>query len=956
MTALTFLESGDFQRLPRKWEGEALAEPWDPHKNGFDCSRTLPRGAVNVFSISITKCMVILSVFFVVMSSLSDVSEVTAADATDSESWVFQPIRSLPMPSVRDREWLRNPVDSFILARLERENLRPSLEADRTTLIRRLSFDLNGFPPAPEEIDQFVNDRSPDAYEALVDRLLASPRYGERWARHWLDIARFTESQGFEYDHMRPNAWHYRDYVIRSFNTDKPYDQFVKEQIAGDAMDPVTSDRIVATSLLVCGAWDQAGNSQANATQRAATREEELEDLISVVSQSFLGITLNCARCHAHKFDPIPQQDYYRVKSVFEAVRHGERVIAAPETVTRQEEQIARLKQSIAAAEANLSRLNRLAWDRAAGARHALDGSAGSVPAPLALWTFDGDARDSVGSLHGTLKGGAVISGGRLRLDGKGDFMETDVLPVDVGQKSLEVWLSLSGLEQGGGGALTLETKNGSVFDSIVFGEREKGKWTAGSNGLARTQNLEGPAEYGQTTALIHVLVVYRSDNSIAVFRNGEAYGEAYRPGEPLQAYRTGDSHVLIGKRHTGGGKPFIAAEIEQAALYDRALTADEVRAVFSASRLNVRPDELAAALSEPERIEKDRWIGRISANRAALEAVPPLPVSYAGIRKQSEPTHLLSRGDVKLPAEIVSPGALSSIPVPPPDFDLSPDSPEAERRLRFAEWVADPRNPLTPRAIVNRVWHHHFGRGIVATPNDLGASGAKPSHPELLDWLAKNLIDSGWSLKALHRLIVCSSAYRQASMFNSKAAGVDADNHWLWRFSPGRLDAEAVRDSMLALGGRLNEALGGPSFRPFDTKSFNATFYFPTDKPGPECDRRTIYRMNVNSGKDPLLDAFDAPDPSIKTPNRNATTTPLQSLGLMNSPFVLRQAGWFAERMRTDARGQMPRAIKLAYRNALGRFPTAEEFERAAALSQEAGFETLCWALFNATEFVYVR
>ncbi len=573
------------------------------------------------------------------------------AKSARSEHWSLQPLRAPAVPGDAT-----NAIDAFIAVRLAKDGMTLSPEADRRTLIRRLSFDLIGLPPSPEEVDAFVKSESPRAFEELVDRLLASPQYGERWGRHWLDVARYTESQGFEYDRLRDNAWHYRDYVIKSFNDDKPYDRFMKEQIAGDVLEPVTRDGIVAASLLVCGPWDAAGNIQKNETQKMITREDELEDLIGVVGQSFLGLTINCARCHSHKFDPIPHEEYYRIKSVFEGVKHGERPI----------------------------------------------------------------------------------------------------------------------------------------------------------------------------------------------------------------------------------------------------------------------------------------------------ETATPSPVSYVGTRVQPAPTRRLKRGEVTSPDEVVTPGALSAIVDLNPDFGLAADAPEAMRRLKFADWLADARNPLPARVMANRVWHFHFGQGLVSTPNDFGVSGARPTHPELLDWLAVKFIESGWSVKALHRLIVTSATYRQSSAFNEKAAATDADNQLLWRFTPHRLEAEAVRDGMLAVSGQLNPAMGGPSFRPFTISEFNAAFYHLVDRAEPEFNRRTVYRVNVNSGKDPMLEAFDCPDPSVKTPRRGVTTTPLQALELMNNSFVQRQARHLAERAM-----QSPgHAIESAYRLALGREPADGEMARA----KERELFSVCWALLNSTEFMYVR
>lgn len=593
-------------------------------------------------------------------------SSASAAETKPDAHWSLQPLQPPPIPK---RFKASNPIDSFIKARLAEKGLAMSPQAHRATLIRRVTFDLLGLPATPQEVDQFVSDSSPHAFEQLVERLLASPQYGEKWGRHWLDVARYTESQGFEYDRLRPNAWHYRDYVIASFNSDKPYDQFMKEQIAGDVLEPISKEGMIATSLLVCGPWDQAGSSQANAIQRATTREEELEDLIAVVGQGFLGLTINCARCHAHKFDPIPHAEYYRIKSVFEGVKHGEREIS--------------------------------------------------------------------------------------------------------------------------------------------------------------------PAD-----------------------------------------------------KNKSGSKPV---------------------------------------------------------------------VSYIGTRSQPESTKRLKRGEVKSPQETVSPAGLSAIAELNPEFGLAPDSPESQRRIKFAEWLSNDRNPLPSRVMANRVWQYHFGQGLVATPSDFGLNGARPTHPELLDWLATQFIHSGWSVKTLHRLILNSETYQQQSRFDAKAYALDADGQFLWRFPPRRLTAEELRDAMLTVSGEINPRMQGPSFRPFTVANFNSDFYQPTDPLGPEFNRRTVYRMNVNSGKEPLLDAFDCPDPSVKTPRRNVTTTPLQALALMNNSFVQRQAAKLAARARLDSKNDND-AIRAAYRLALGRAPTNHEMNQALEAIRERDLSTVCWALLNCTEFVYVQ
>ena len=877
-----------------------------------------------------------------------------APTASGTNHWSFQPIASPALPKPVGVPLSHgNEIDRFIQAKLAEHGLSLSPEADRTTLIRRLSFDLTGLPPSPGEIDAFLKDTSGRAYENLVDRLLASPRYGERWARHWLDIVRYTESQGFEYDKLRDNAWHYRDYVIRSFNDDTPYNLFMRQQVAGDVLQPVTRDGIIGASMLICGPWDEAGNAQANATQRMITREDELEDTIGVVGQTFLGLTINCARCHSHKFDPISLDEYYRIKSVFEGVKHGERPVAGEAETRARGAAMEELRQQIASARTESSRIEALGWQRAALTRTNSPGSQG--PIPFAQWSFSAN-ESSI--LPGEPKGGARVENHRLILTKEGAFYQTKPLTRDLREKTLEAWVSLADLQQGGGSALTVQNGSGSNFDGIVFGERQPRKWTAGSDGFSRTRDLEAPEETSATAGhFVHIAIAYHADNRIAVYRNGQPYGKPYTPGTPLQTFKAGDAHIVIGLRHTGGGRPWLTGQVQRAALYDRALSPEEIAASFRSSGLAISPEEIAAHLTPQERDAHNQAARRIQSAQASLDAIPPIPVSYVGTRVEPKPTQRLRRGDVKAPEMIVPPGTLSALKSLTADFGLAPDAPEAQRRLKFADWLSDPRNPLPARVLVNRVWMFHFGQGLVATPNDFGASGARPTHPELLDWLASRFIEGGWSLKALHRSMVTSATYRQSSAPRAEALALDADGQWYWRYTPRRLEAESVRDAMLAIGGEINLQMGGPSFRPFDILKFPANAYVPTDKTGPEYNRRTVYRMNVNSGKEPLMDAFDCPDPAVKTPRRGVTTTPLQALGLMNNAFVLRQSANLAQASQRLAGTQdLAASIQAAYRLAIGRPAKPEELQRAVGSARERGLESVCWALLNSTEFVYVR
>jgi hypothetical protein len=933
-----------------------------------------------------------------------------ASSATDH--WAFQPLRRPAAPGGI------HPVDAFVHATLRTNGLTPLPPAAPRELLRRVYFDLIGLPPTPAEVAAFEREYAEEAdlenrntgkrvdtvasfgsgvpafqvqsagsaYARVVDQLLASPHYGERWARHWLDVVRFTESQGFEYDRPRDHAWPYRDYVIRAFNSDKPYDRFIREQVAGDVLEPVTADGIIAAGLLVCGPWDQAGNAQANATQRAITREEELEDLIGVVGQTFLGLTVNCARCHDHKFDPIPLTDYYRVKAVFDGVKHGDRSVEGAAEAQARVSRREAAQRDLAAAQAEVTRIEADGARRAAAAKPPVHSSEPG-PVPMLRWTF---AESDLAAGSGEFHGGAKLADGRLQLSAAGAFFQAPVLTRDVREKTLEAWVTLADLAQGGGAAISLEAASGTPFDAIVFAERQPRKWMAGSEGFARTRDLDAPEETTSPGTLIHFAAVYSADNRVALYRNGEPYGQPYTAG-PLVTFKASDARIALGRRHLGGGKPWLTGAIRQAALYDRALDAAEIAASFRAGGFVISTAEILAHLNPDQRATREQALAQMEQARKEIAAAEKSgPLAYAGKREQPAPTKALLRGDVKKPGDIVAPGALTQFAALPGDFGLAPDAPEAERRRRFADWLADPRNPLPARVMVNRVWQFHFGQGLVTTPSDFGLSGARPSHPELLDWLASEFIANGWSVKALHRLILTSATYRQSAGrvvsgsvvsgsvvsnqserrevttplntdalntdYFHQASAKDVDNTLLWRFTPRRLEAEAVRDAMLAVSGQLNPQVGGPSFRPFTTSEYGATFYHLFDKGEPEFNRRTVYRMNINSGKEPLLDAFDCPDPSVKTPRRGVTTTPLQALSVMNGSFVQRQAGELAKRALQSAGGDLPRAVDAAYELALSRPATAAEQARAAAAARERGLASVCWALLNSTEFVYVR
>jgi hypothetical protein len=888
----------------------------------------------------------------------------TPAQRAGLDWWSLRPLTAPNPPTLQShREKVRtgtaNPIDAFILAKLKANGLSLAPPADRGTLIRRVTFDLLGLPPTPGEIDRFLNDHSPNAYEKLVDRLLADPRYGERWGRHWLDVVRFSESDGFERDNLRPNAWPYRDYVVSAFNQDRPYARFVTEQIAGDVLTPLTRDGIAATGFLVAGPWDEVGNTQVSRVMKTRVREEEMEDVVGTVCQTFLGLTVNCARCHDHKFDPIPQRDYYRIKAAFEGVYHGERPLLPPQEQRLRDAEAAQMRLRATTLEEQIGRIEAEGRARLSVEHSPISpiSQGAAVPIPMAQWTFEQDARDTRGALNGTLVGGARVERGRLILDGKGAYFRSPPLPRTLREKTLEAWVTLPDRQQRGGAVLSVQTPDGGQFDAIVFGEREPGKWMAGSEFFHRTQDLQASGE--GAAGLIHIAIVYRADNSIAVYRDGRPYAMPYAPSGDAATLRTfpaGGAEVLIGLRHLGAANGFLRGEVEEARVYDRALTDAEVAASFHAGISGISSADLQRALTPEERGHRDALTAELQRTQGVLSALERPLLAYAANAAQPEVTRLLPRGDVEHPGAPVAAGGLSCVRTPAPDWGLAPDAPEGLRRLRLAQWITAPSNPLTARVLVNRVWHYHFGRGIVGTPNDFGFNGERPTHPELLDWLASAFLRDGGRLKPLHRLILLSDTYRQSACFDPAAASRDAEDRLLWRFPPRRLEGEAIRDAMLSVSGQLNPRRGGPSFQPFQVVVDNSHFYNQFDSPAPEYNRRTLYRINVNSAKSPLLEALDCPDPSTRTPRRAVTTTPLQALELMNSSFVLRQAQGFAARLEREAGPSLRARVERAYRLAFGRAPTPIEATRATAFARAQGLPDLCWALLNASEFLYVK
>jgi hypothetical protein len=734
--------------------------------------------------------------------------------ADQKEHWAYQPLQRLDPPQVRDAGAVRNPIDRFILAELESAELPHSVEADRISLIRRVTYDLTGLPPTPPEVAAFLADCSRDAYERLVDRLLASPRFGERWGQHWLDLAHYADTNGFELDAERPDAWRYRDWVVRALNQDLPYDRFVALQVAGDELAPGDRDALIATGFGRCGPREVVGGNIIPEVRR----QTELTEITGTVGSVFLGLTIGCARCHDHKFDAIPSTDYYRLQSFFAASQ----LVDVPTAS----------KPEVEAYEA---------------AKKAVEAKAAPLRQQLAA--LEEPYRKRIGEQkHAMLM-----------------TSERAVMAIPADKRTAEQKRLVKGLET------SLRVTWEDVAAAVAA----------------------NPADHARREEL------KRSIDRI----------EKALPRPPAHAM----------------------------ALLDRKTTAPETFVLRRGDYRNKGPK------------------------------VSPRPPGIL----------LASQAHVAFRPESITPGEKTT-----------------GRRSALALWLARPDNPLVARVLVNRLWQAHFGRGLVATPSDFGVRGEPPSHPDLLDWLASELVAGGWRQKPIHRLIVSSAAYRQASRSVARLARQDPDNTLMGRMNRRRLDAEGVRDAMLAASGELNSQMGGPGvLAPIEKEVKDLIFteaevvdLWPVDPDPAQHLRRSLYLFRKRNVRYPLLESFDAPDAVFPCPRRETSTHALQALNLLNSEFAFGRARALAGRILREARPQPDERIRRAYGLVLCRQPSRAELERgrrflaaqsglleqerragrtlaspdrpgpaAIAPAEAAAWVDLALAMLNSNEFLYV-
>ena len=851
--------------------------------------------------------------------------DITKVNATTKAFWSYKPLRRPSVPEVKDPVWSYSPIDAFLLDRLESNGLKPNGPASKRELIRRASFDITGLPPTLEEVEAFQNDSSPEAWEKVIDRLLASPHYGEKWARHWLDIVRYAESNGFERDSDKPHIWRYRDYVIDALNADLPYDQFLLQQLAGDELEKPTSQSMIATGYHRLMQWDD------EPADRLLHLFDNLDDDLRITTEGMLGMTVGCARCHDHKGDPISQEDYYSFMAFFRGVKQPGKGGANIENVGGGEED---------------------AGYQAALEKHDAEGE--RVKAELE------SAEKKIGQQ--LIKAFPSLKG---RLSSFGD--EFQILLGDGREAKPGKWFYTTRKPSANWSAVNFRAENEKWKSGLAgFGK-------AGTPGIKINTEWNSKELWAQATFLLESIpdklrLSLIHDEDTEIFLNGQLvlrengvlgnYKEFDADKKFLSALQTGRNVVTAAVRQTKGGQSF---DFGVKSYQGEKFTIDVALAMARAKGVD------AGLLSKRKDLKKR--IEQHVQNRPK-----PTSVSAQVVQEHSKtppPLYVHYRGNPHVKGDKAM---TTRIPTIFGGDELEHASPAhgrntSGRRLALAKWIIKPDNPRTSRVIMNRLWQHHFGRGICATPNDFGYLGERPTHPELLDWLATELVSKKWSLKQMHKVIMLSQAYQMSSKGQAASLEKDPDNKLFWRFNMRRLTAEELRDSVLATTGRLNRKMGGPSIFIKLAPEVLATSSTKGGKwgnsPPEEQTRRSVYIKVKRSIVPPILQDFDLADTDGTCPVRFRSILPTQALAMMNSAFVNEEAVSFAERLRSEAPDDPRRQVGLALEIALARSATARELDygmefvevmmREHKLSSEDAFNRFALLVLNLNEFFFV-
>ncbi len=859
----------------------------------------------------------------------------------DTSWWSLQPLSSPPAPIIDTNEVTGNPIDAFLGSQHSSRNIAPSTLATRRNLLRRLSVDLLGVMPTLEEYQAFEQDDAPEWYEHAVDRMLASPQYGERWARHWLDWIHFADSHGFEHDVMRPHAWRYRDFVIQSLNADIPYPEWIRQQIAADVLYPDRSELTPALGFLAAGPWDQSTAATAQQTFDYIDRDNMLTLVMSVLTSS----TVHCARCHNHKFDPIPQADYYALQAVFAGIGRGNVPFDSDPEIHR-------------------ARTQANAWLTAAGDRDRRVLLSTEISSLVSRWEWAQQSNPVAWSplpidmMISTSGADLVADGESIVARGARPEQDTYVVtshpaPTQLTGIKLEV-LSDESLPMKGPG----RNDNGNLHLSEFVLEH----FPSGRKEPVRVRFSHARADFDQEGWTITHAIDGNPKTAWGIHpKVGQDHSAVFVLDSPLSLAK-GD-RLAIQMRQLHGGFHTIGkfrlsmtdAADPMASLLPPAVV--EALAVAKPDRSEAQSLEIAAYVVTNEAKQRLSSLPEASLVYAAGPKFHPLPQSEF-YKSWSAPksVFVLKRGNIATPSDLASPGALQCLAHEAPRFTISESASEGERRAALAMWVTHPENPLFWRSIVNRLWLHHFGAGIVDTPNDFGRMGSLPSHPELLDMLADSFRQKGGSLKQLHRMMVTSAAYRRTSEMSDEQADQDPDNRLLTHWKRRRIDAETFRDSLLQVGGTVDGTMGGPAVHWFRlgpaiqvTNSVDYSGFDWTLRVG---NRRSIYRFVYRGQQDPFMEALDFPDAAQLTPQRSPSASPLQALALWNHDFVLYACQRIADRV---VRESPSKPVQTIFRLLLLREPSDGELKKGTEHVEKHSLASLVRVLINTNEFLFL-
>ena len=833
--------------------------------------------------------------------------------------WAFEPPVAQQPPVVKNKAWVRSPIDAFILSRLEAKGLTPAAPADKIALLRRACYDLIGLPPTPDQVAAFLSDTSPQAFEKVIDHLLESPQYGEKWARHWLDLVRYAETNGYERDSRKDLIWKYRDYVIRAFNEDKPYDRFIQEQLAGDELPDKDSDSITATGIYRLGIWDD------EPADRPLARYDYLDDIVRTTGETLLGMTIGCGRCHDHKIDPIAQKDYYSMLSFFSDISpHG-------------------------GGKANHVPVSSFA-DQAVFEKKRADKK-----------RLEKELTEKIFQIETSFLTELKVKHPELKVDTAKPVGPANGVVLADSRKAGQEW------------EYTLQKPADNWFE-IAF---DDSKWKKGPGGFGtrgtpgsvvrtewRTREIWLRKDFGLTDIPAKLTLNIHHDEDAEVYLNGKRIasfkgyiGDYKQLDVTMQAadlLQTGRNTVAVHCRQTGGGQ-----------YIDVGLIGD-----FSVTTAASLARKYGKEILGPERLAEWRQMQRTLAQSQSQKLELKTEYVMAVAERGRNKTWILGRGNPSMQGEEVGPAFPQVLNPPAAEIPTEYNTGATTgKRRRLAEWIASRDNPMTARVIVNRLWQHHFGRGIVRSASDFGYQGTPPTHPALLDWLAVDFRRGGWKMKAMHKRMMLSSTYQMASTHNAEAYAKDPVNDLFWRFDIRRLTAEEIRDSILAVTGTLNPKMFGPSIFPPLPQEVLATASRPGAAWGrsspEEAARRTIYIHVKRSLRPPMLANFDVPDTDTPCAVRMSTTVPTQSLGMLNSKFLNEQAANFATRLREECGDSRQAQVTAAIRLTTGRTPTAKEVEGDIAfmdelmqdekLSPDDALRHYALLMLNTNEFIYL-